>query len=111
MTNTIEILKYPHHTLTHVSTPIETTDGVFDKNHELYYLVPDLFNALMSVQWGMAVGFAAPQIGVNKRVFIPLGEVYVNPEVLLKSVGAPLTKKEGCYSLQNNNFCKKTRPY
>lgn len=56
-----------------------------------------------SQNWGKVVGMAAPQIGINKRVFLALDLIYINPIITRYSPEKKLFK-EGCYSLQKNKF-------
>ena len=59
--------------------------------------------ALQATKWGMKLGIAAPQIGLNQRVVIVRGNVMFNPT--WEPVKAPPeTITEGCYSLPNKTF-------
>ncbi len=67
-----------------------------------------LRDTLKDLDWGDVVGLAAPQIGINKNVFLARdGELvlktYVNPVITYYSDKKSL-KKEGCYSLETNKF-------
>lgn len=53
--------------------------------------------------WGNCVGLAAPQIGVGKKVFMALDQVYINPEIFWASKIDTVDSAEGCYSLDENN--------
>jgi peptide deformylase len=82
-----------------------TSVGKIDKKIES--LITDLKDTLKAQKDPEGVGLAAPQIGVNKRIFIMMPEgkirVVINPKVL--SVGKPSQNKgqkkimEGCLSL------------
>lgn len=56
-----------------------------------------------SQNWGKVVGMAAPQIGINKRVFLALDLIYINP-IITKYMGKKKFFNEGCYSLEKNKF-------
>jgi peptide deformylase len=92
-----EILKYPDPKLLVRSTEV----AVFDDS--LRDLALDLFETSVNVPWGKAVGLAAPQIGVNLRVFIANNQVFVNPEITHYSSERRM-QLEGCYSLEDNRF-------
>jgi len=111
-----EILKYPDNILCEPSAPVmiegceyaNTTspDGMVAvpmNSKELKSLVDDITDTAMNVPWGRAVGFAAPQIGRPLRVFLALGEIYVNPVITWVSPKI-VRQKEGCYSLDNNKL-------
>lgn len=51
--------------------------------------------------WGNCVGLAAPQIGINKNVFIALDIAYINPKIIWYSEDRA-DFKEGCYSLDEH---------
>lgn len=58
--------------------------------------------------WGNCVGLAAPQIGINKNVFIALDVLYINPKIAY--VGDETDKfSEGCYSLPDHASYKVER--
>lgn len=59
--------------------------------------------------WGHCVGLAAPQIGINKNVFIALDVLYINPEIIWYSTDMQ-DFMEGCYSLDEGGSYKITRP-
>lgn len=95
MYDDLRIIFYPDPRLKKVSVPVTA----FDEN--LKALATHMFD-LMRANRG--VGLAAPQVGVNIRLFVmnPTGEpeddrVYVNP-VLAESDGEE-TAEEGCLSL------------
>lgn len=104
-----KILKYPHHTLTHKSSTVIFEGDDYMSKHEIAGIIESLFTSLMSVSWGKAVGLAAPQIGINKRIFIALGDVYINPDIIWTTKAPKITSKEGCYSLRDNEFYNKSR--
>ena len=86
------ILHLGEETLRKPSEPVTTVDD------ELRTLVKDMFETMYK---GNGVGLAAPQVGVNKRLFVidtgdrPLA--FINPEIV-KSSGKE-TCEEGCLSL------------
>lgn len=95
-----KILKYPHKKLSKVSESIDFTKT---KEKDLVKIFRKMYSALMSQKYGMRLGIAAPQIGINKRIIIVCGMPMVNPE--WKPVNAPKERvKEGCYSLDTNKI-------
>jgi peptide deformylase len=86
----LQIITYPHPALQRVSDPI-TNFG-----EETRQLVDDLYRMAASLPAHTCAGLAAPQIGVNKRVFIALGRFFINPTLHLAN-GRSL-KQEGCFS-------------
>lgn len=99
-----EIVKYPDPRLLQPSTPVRNLE-------EGLQVVTDLRLTAGSITWGRLAGLAAPQIGINKRVFLAEGKAYINPEVLWTPNGTKY-HKEGCYSLENERYDYGiTRPY
>jgi len=99
-----EILNAPNPILSIEAEPITK----FDKN--LDNLLKDMQQALISAHDPIGVGLAAPQIGVEKRVFITKAgekakiEIFINPIVLSfepikKTKKKRIRKLEGCLSL------------
>ena len=70
---------------------------------ELQALITDIMDTAREVPWGRAVGFAAPQIGRPLRVFVALGQVFINPVITWFSPKIVL-QSEGCYSLEDNRL-------
>ena len=94
--------KFPDQILFTKSTPVaDIKEGI--------EIAEYLKQEIRSLTWGRCAGLAAPQIGINKRVFIALDIVYINPEILSAS---PLKKKfkEGCYSLIKDAVYDVERP-
>lgn len=92
----IKVLKYPDKKLLKPSTPVSGSaeaERIFKK----------LDQAIAEQLWGKVLGFAAPQIGINKRAFIAEGVRYINPEIVWQSKGMDYLK-EGCYSLEKDKF-------
>lgn len=96
------IYKYPNKILL---TP--STDVTLEEGKEIETL---LRGEIKQLQWGEVVGLAAPQIGINKNVFICLDKVYFNPKII-GYVGVPIIKEEGCYSLKEEKFDYKVKRY
>ena len=83
---------------------------------ESSYIIRQLMHSMSNVRWGKAVGMAAPQIGINKRLFIVLfdfdhihendgkwgPQAFINPRIVEASKFRK--KQEGCYSLEANRF-------
>lgn len=91
-----EIIKYPDKRLNEIAKPVT----VFDK--ELEILVEDMAETMYSAP---GIGLAAPQVGINKRLFVvdasPRGEkadlrIFVNPQITYKS--GKVLGEEGCLS-------------
>jgi peptide deformylase len=55
------------------------------------------------------VGLAAPQIGINKRVFVADGITFINP-VLLGVSSKTIESREGCLSLGDDDVFTTKRP-
>lgn len=92
-----EILKYPDKRLTKFNEEVK----VFDD--ELKSIIADMKETMNAVKWGTAVGLAAPQIGINKRIMIVQKTVCINPVLIECSMEVGL-KKEGCYSLDAGRY-------
>ena len=93
----LEIVTYPHSTLTRRAEEVEKVDGNIRK------LISDMVDT-MYVNGG--VGLAAPQVGVSKRVVIVDIRLYdpssslisiVNPEVVAER--GEVLHEEGCLSV------------
>ena len=102
------ILKYPD---PHLTTPSE---AVTDPK-EWVEIIRTLINEAKQVTWGEVKGIAAPQVGINKRVFIEVSkrgvEAFIYPVYLWRS-SYTHKHKDGCYSLEDNKFDYPTeRPY
>lgn len=93
----MELIKYPDPILLRKSENVELTKEVleFIKETEEFFFT--------GLKWGLPVGLAAPQVGKNWNIFIALGEVFINPEIVKKSFGGK-TAQEGCYSLEENAY-------
>lgn len=96
------LLIWPDPRLLKISAPVEKVDA------EVHALVGDLITTI--IETGETAGLAAPQIGVNLRVFVvdippehnegngtngP--EAFINPEIVLKE--GSFTWEEGCLSI------------
>lgn len=89
------IEKYPSKILSTKSEPCTLEEGV--------RIAGLLLEEAKKLKWGTVVGLAAPQIGINKRVFMAEGTFYVNPDMAWMSPQKKI-HKEGCYSLTKNKF-------
>jgi len=87
------ITKYPNKILYTVSEDVSLEEGL--KIAEL------LLQEIKNLSYGNCVGLAAPQIGLNKNVFIALGIMYINPKITGYSA-VKYTDMEGCYSLEKD---------
>lgn len=91
---TIKILEHPNKIL---STPCEPVDFEKDTKEKLQGICEDMDVMLQSTTHGERLGLAAPQIGVNKRLFIMFGLVVINPEWRPMRYQIVMMN-EGCYS-------------
>lgn len=94
------IYKYPDKVLL---TP--STDVTLEEGQEINKLLRENVREL---KWGNVVGLAAPQIGLNKNVFIALDKTYLNPKITWYNPDVEI-KEEGCYSLEENKFDYKVK--
>jgi len=92
----IKVLKYPHRRLARKSTPVKSMA-------EARQILKKLDDAIAEQVWGKVLGFAAPQIGIDKRVFRASGIGYINPEIVWMSKGWNYCH-EGCYSLEQGRY-------
>lgn len=100
----LSLVKHPDPRLSVPCAPIEKID------HDLVNLImrADIF---LRGLWGRPVGLAAPQIGDQRRWFIALGNLYINPELVWVPKAGWIYCKEGCYSLEDNAYYDVMRPY
>lgn len=103
----LDILKYPEASLLEPSVKVEKIDD------ELKKMIDDMGETMFEAP---GVGLAAPQVGVNKRVFvydsnadIPSDEretqefsALINPEIIEAS-GSIVSEQEGCLSVVDYN--------
>lgn len=103
----MKILIHPDPKLKRIAEPVD-----FNKTSlaERTALVRVLGATLAQQNWGMKLGIAAPQVGINKRVMVVRGNVMFNPEwVPSKSPTDTIT--EGCYSVPRRIFKVQRAPY
>lgn len=99
-----KIIQYPNEKLRRISSPINKTD-------DYKTIVSKLRKSLyMSKKEG--IGLSAPQIGINKRIFIAkrvilegkkekfVDVIFINPEIVNKSSNK-INSLEGCLSIEN----------
>jgi len=90
-----DVLLYPNKVLRQDCSDVAEFD-----TEEFYHLILNMVDTLASYK---ALGLAAPQIGIPKRIFVtnvdnqPL--FFINPRVV-RAEGS-ITKKEGCLSFPN----------
>ena len=89
------IYKYPNKILLTPSEDVSIEEG--------QKIVEQLREEKKNCNWGSVVGLAAPQIGINKNVFMCLDKYYINPKITWYSPEKE-TYEEGCYSLKENKF-------
>ena len=94
------IIKYPNKILLTPSEDVSIDEG---------QKVVELLKAeKKDINWGSVVGLAAPQIGINKKVFMALDKYYLNAKITWYSPEKE-TYEEGCYSLKENKFDYKVK--
>jgi peptide deformylase len=94
----MKLLKYPHRTLQTPTEPITK----FDKS--LIDIIMKLHNTLSVQDWGDRLGMAAPQIGINKQVFLAMGRVFINPTIEQPKYKPQERIIESCYSVPGRSF-------
>ncbi len=97
------LTKYPNKILRTKSVDVSMEEG-----QEIAELLKKAIRE--DCNWGNCVGLAAPQIGLNKNVFIAQGKVYVNPKIIA-ATPKTIKCKEGCYSLKENGSYTVKRSY
>ena len=94
----MELLKYPNPILLQKCEPVnEINDDIKDFVKMLALFISH------GLRWGSPTGLTAPQVGRPIRLFIAIGEVFINPEIVWKT-RAVENFKEGCYSLEEGKF-------
>ncbi len=90
---------------------ITKTKEVVKVDRKILEIIQDMKEALISADNPKGVGLAAPQIGVNLRIFLMrpeedgLATVYINPKIIAKSksitqgIPGKDNKLEGCLSI------------
>lgn len=97
----IELVKYPAPSLKEKSVDVDLKD----KETTIFLL--DFLGFFLTLQ-GRAIGLACPQVGRNIRAFVAMGDIYINPVILIKSRGT-YTTFEGCMSLEEGKQYKVRR--
>lgn len=95
-----KVLIHPDKRLKRIALPVD-----FDKTTLIQrtVIIRKMGAALSKQTYGMKLGIAAPQIGINLRVMIVRGNVMFNPE--WQPAKAPLESiTEGCYSVPYKVF-------
>jgi peptide deformylase len=82
-----------------------------ESKEDLMDIVRKLGAALREVDHGDRLGIAAPQIGIDKRIFVCQGAVCINPEWVLPKVSQTKESLEGCYSVKGKLFKVKRDSY
>jgi len=92
---TKEIKKYPNPILR------KKADEIKEITLEIKELAKDLAETMLKSEQD-AVGLAAPQIGISKRIFVVMSDqgplLFINPRIIKKSGGTEVME-EGCLSL------------
>ena len=94
----MELVKYPNPILFKKSEPVAITKEIKDFADEMLRFMKT------ELSWGNPVGLAAPQVGRNIRLFIALGEIFINPELTPVEESGTTAYEEGCYSLEKDRF-------
>lgn len=89
------IYKYPHKILF-----TRSDDVTFEEGLKIDELLREEGNKLDQKEM---VGLAAPQIGLNKRVFLALDKTYFNAYITWYSESGEI-KEEGCFSLKSKKY-------
>lgn len=103
----MKVLIHPDSRLKKIAEPVD-----FEKTsrEERVAIVRKLGATLAQQGYGMKLGIAAPQIGINLRVIIVRGNVMFNPE--WRPSEAPTNQiTEGCYSVPGKLFKVDRAPY
>lgn len=90
-----KVLVYPDKKLKRIAEPI---DFEKDSKESIIKIVRQLGAALRGVDYGDRLGMAAPQIGINKRIFVCQGAVCINPSFQWPKHRPMREWGEGCYS-------------
>jgi peptide deformylase len=95
----LKLVKYPDPVLLRPCRPVKKINaGVREFVKEMALFMTT------GLKWGVPMGLAAPQVGMDLRIFIALGEVFINPEIVWMTKAPKSVCHEGCYSLDENNF-------
>lgn len=101
------ILKAPHPKLKQISVDCTFAEGQSIGNKLTKAIEEATPNA--KEHKIVIVGLAAPQIGINKRVFVAQGQVFINPKVVRVS-DKTCESREGCLSLGDDAVFVTKRP-
>lgn len=99
MLNDYKVYKFPHDILTKPCEPVNLS-----YKEQIQWILGMYRFYLELSSTGSVVGLAANQVGRSLRVFIALGEIYVNPEIIWKTKAPDNLCYEGCLSLEDNKF-------
>ena len=97
----LKLRVYPDPILLKACRPVEKIDDSVRK------LAQDMAVFMTELKWGIPMGISAPQVGSDLRIFVALGEVFINPEIVWVTKAPKNTCHEGCYSRDENNFSYK----
>ena len=104
---TPKFLLHPDERLKRIAEPVDFEKTTLEERTKI---VRKMGAALAKTTWGMKLGIAAPQIGINLRVVIVRGNVMFNPE--WNPTKAPSEQNtEGCYSVPKRLFKVPRAPY
>lgn len=98
-----EILVYPNKKLQRIAEEVDFEKTSLKKRTDI---IRKMGAALGNSKYGMQLGIAAPQIGINKRIIIVRGNVMFNPSWNPSHQTKDMV--EACYSLPGK-FYKTTR--
>lgn len=104
---TPKVLIHPDPRLKRIAEPVDFKKISLEERTKI---VQKMGAALSKQTYGMRLGIAAPQIGINKRVIIVRGNVMFNPEWTPSK--APVNEiTEACYSVPGKMFKVSRAPY
>ena len=92
------ILEVPNPLLKIVAEPVDI-EAMKKDNTEIIKIIRQMGGTLRDTTYGDKLGLAATQVGINKRIFIWLGAVCINPEFIPPKYDATIEVTEGCYSI------------
>ena len=103
----MSILVYPDKRLKRIAEPVDFEKVTLEERTKI---VRKMGAALGQTQYGMRLGIAAPQIGINLRIMIVRGNVMFNPE-WQPTKAPPEQVQEACYSVPKKLFKVPRAPY
>lgn len=103
----MKIIQYPNPILSRVCDHVDFNSMILSERTKLS---TKLCSTLLEQVKGQRLGLAAPQIGINLRVFVFNGKVAFNPDWNPVKVGSVMMQ-EGCYSVPNQIYVVERAKY